>query len=846
MIAKIKEWVASAKNFFSDAESEASVLSSQHLQTLLTMSQTMTALRDLDEVLAFLLSEIRQQFDLNCGVLMIEDDKVFRVRCHRGFSAALVSQFEIPFTEGTLNECFSFGRKIILGEDKISQRTDMNLLLKNENWKSVFLAPLSIQNQAQGIFIAGSMEASIFDEKKVQALDPFIQIVALGIRNAQLLEKMEKFNRRLEAEVNSTTQELTRTNNRLIHRVRELKALYEITLSAGKSGSLEEIFKTVMSRLQELFDAKYMGFFINVSSKGNFIDLVSQNPSFGLAPELHHRFRINSSNFSEGGTVTRLIFESYNTGEIKMFQGNAIAMDQELPKNIGAAFAEEFETIVFDSFVAVPLKTSQKSLGVMVLMNPLKEQRALSPDIAPAQVLSEEELRTLTLVASRIASSIESFQLDMEIKGRLTDLSALQEISETFYAAPILEFDLGKIVKIIVKSLGCDSCVFMFFDPSSSQLVASASTENAAPAGNVKDARHLALDVFQEGKSRILDDMESEGFHSETERDAHSMILVPMKIEKETIGVLKLGSRQKSFFNQHHLRLSELIADRAAVLVQNTRLYEKIWHANQELERLNQVKTEFVSIVSHELRTPMTAIKGFVDIVLSEEAGPLAPQQKKFLRIAHNSIDRLTMLISDLLDLSRIESGKMKMDLFATRMEKILQESAETYHTTILSKKMQFSLEMDKKLPEILADEARIKQVIDNLLSNAMKFTPEGGQIKISAGDMGDYILVAVSDTGPGIKKEDQEKIFEKFYQVDSSLTRQIGGTGLGLAICKSIIEMHGGRIWVESEPGKGSTFRFLMPRLRHNPLTEEIIQPDKDAPRQMEKPVAERIPNKK
>jgi signal transduction histidine kinase len=303
--------------------------------------------------------------------------------------------------------------------------------------------------------------------------------------------------------------------------------------------------------------------------------------------------------------------------------------------------------------------------------------------------------------------------------------------------------------------------------------------------------------------------------HAEMKQNICSMMIVPLKVENEVMGVLRLGSREKSFFDQHHLRLAELIADRAAVIVQNARLYDKVLKANRELERLNRVKTEFVSMVSHELRTPVTAIKGFVDVVMNEEAGPLNSQQIKFLKIAHNSIDRLTILISDLLDISRIEAGQMKLEMHPISMVKILQDSAETYRATIEGKKIGFHVKIAEKLPEVLADESRIKQVIDNLLSNAMKFTSPDGSIKLLVEDMGDFVLVNVSDTGVGIKKENQEKIFDRFFQVDSSLTRQVGGTGLGLAISKSIIEMHGGRIWVESEEGKGSTFRFLLPRLR-------------------------------
>ena len=157
----------------------------------------------------------------------------------------------------------------------------------------------------------------------------------------------------------------------------------------------------------------------------------------------------------------------------------------------------------------------------------------------------------------------------------------------------------------------------------------------------------------------------------------------------------------------------------------------------------------------------------------------------------------------------------MKIELEPVSIEKLMQDCLETHRAGTEAKKISLELRLDRKIPMAIADESRVKQVIDNLISNAMKFTPENGSIKMSADDLGDFVLISVADSGVGIKKDDQEKIFSMFYQVDSSLTRKVGGTGLGLAISKSIIEMHGGRIWVESEAGQGSIFRFLLPRFR-------------------------------
>lgn len=484
-----------------------------------------------------------------------------------------------------------------------------------------------------------------------------------------------------------------------------------------------------------------------------------------------------------------------------------------------------FEEVVLGSIIAVPLKTAQRTLGVMVLSNPLKDSALLE---MLEEGIADEKSRTLSLIAARIASSLESVLQNQEIQMRLGDLVTLQEIGEAFYATPVLEFVLSKIVKIMHKSLHCDVCTFLFYDPLRKLLVShlpgtqdmSQMTSGSAEGFSL-DENNLSFTVFKEKKSRNVEDVDGPDTslkltRTEFEQSVNSMIIIPLKVENEMIGVLRLGSKKKAFFNAHHIRLGELIADRAAVIIQNALLYEKVLDANRELENLNKVKTEFVSVVSHELRTPVTAIKGFVDVVLSEEVGALNDHQKKFLNIAHNAVDRLTFLISDLLDISRIESGHLRLELLPVSMSQVLHDASEACRVSLEAKKIKLVLNIDKNLPHIQADSSRIRQVVDNLLSNAIKFSmTENCTIRLSADNMGDFLLISVQDTGVGIKKDDQEKIFEKFVQGDSSLTRQAGGTGLGLAICKAIIEMHGGRVWVESTPGKGSTFRFLLPRSR-------------------------------
>lgn len=227
---------------------------------------------------------------------------------------------------------------------------------------------------------------------------------------------------------------------------------------------------------------------------------------------------------------------------------------------------------------------------------------------------------------------------------------------------------------------------------------------------------------------------------------------------------------------------------------------------------ISQMKNEFVSTVSHELRTPLTSIKGYVDLILDGEAGDINDIQEEFLGIVKQNSDRLVALINDLLDISRIESGRIHLKIQPLDMADIMQGAAETFRAVAETARIALAVEVPEDLPAAAGDRDRVGQVVMNLLSNAIKYSPGGGTVRVASRLRDRQVVVDVSDEGIGIPTEDQEHLFDKFYRVDSSLTREIGGSGLGLSICKTIIELLGGQIWVKSDPGTGSTFSFSLP----------------------------------
>jgi len=236
-----------------------------------------------------------------------------------------------------------------------------------------------------------------------------------------------------------------------------------------------------------------------------------------------------------------------------------------------------------------------------------------------------------------------------------------------------------------------------------------------------------------------------------------------------------------------------------------------------------RAKSEFVSTVSHELRTPMTSIKGYTDLLYLGAAGEVNEDQRRFLGIIKSNVDRLTMLVHDLLDISRIETGRMRFDFKPLSMGQIINELLLAMRAQAEEKDLQLVANVPADLPPVRGDHDRVTQILTNLVANACQYTPSGGQITVTVRFTDGFVQVDVADTGIGIATEDQQKIFERFFRADHPLVHETDGTGLGLPIVKSLVELHGGRIWVESELGKGSTFSFTLP-VAGEGVTEQTV----------------------
>lgn len=311
-----------------------------------------------------------------------------------------------------------------------------------------------------------------------------------------------------------------------------------------------------------------------------------------------------------------------------------------------------------------------------------------------------------------------------------------------------------------------------------------------------------------------------------------SFTLVPIITKEETIGFIFGGNDSAySRITKDDAELLSILANQISQALENARLYEEIWDSHQQLEMrikertqelvrantelllLNKMKSDFVSAVSHELRTPLTSIKGYAAILIGGKLGEVSPAVKERLEKINKHSDSLTKMVNDMLDVSRIESGKVEMEFEELKVKDVVDGVVDMITPQIKEKDLKLEIEIPAKISSMSADSTQTERVFINLLSNAIKFTPSQGKIGIRAKEGDKFIELEISDTGGGISEEELPRIFDEFFRCENPINREVKGTGLGLSLVKRIIEAHMGKIWVKSKLGKGTTFSFTLPK---------------------------------
>jgi signal transduction histidine kinase len=293
-----------------------------------------------------------------------------------------------------------------------------------------------------------------------------------------------------------------------------------------------------------------------------------------------------------------------------------------------------------------------------------------------------------------------------------------------------------------------------------------------------------------------------------------ALLSVPLLREEEIIGSLSLLRKVSGEFSLEVIEVLKTFATQSALAIQNARLFREIADKSAQLEAASRHKSEFLANMSHELRTPLNAIIGFSEVLVDRIFGELNEKQDEYLKDIYASGQHLLSLINDILDLSKIEAGRMELEVSDFDLPNAIDNALILVRERASRRGITLGHSVDERLGQIRGDERKVKQVLLNLLSNALKFTPEGGRINVSVRMHDGVAEVSVTDTGVGIAPEDQEAVFEEFRQVGTA-DKKVEGTGLGLALSRKFIELHDGRIWVKSELGAGSTFTFTLPLRR-------------------------------
>lgn len=476
----------------------------------------------------------------------------------------------------------------------------------------------------------------------------------------------------------------------------------------------------------------------------------------------------------------------------------------------------------------LPLTRSEMALPIVI-----KEQviGALDVQSNSPNAFTEDDIAVLTALAAQVSVAIDNARLFNQAQSRADDMSFLFTITTAAASADTLEESLQNVVELLRGSMGALSVgIYLITDGEHAlehddprahmRIIALAGSEQ--PLSEVEevyvgDDHNLIGVVAQDLIPYIVEDINEEPRYLPVVSSARSAVIVPQNTGGELIGVIVAESERAHAYNQDTLTLLLTLSGTLAAIVQNARLLEQLRQSNDELKTLDRLKSDFLANMSHELRTPLNSIIGFSRVMLKGIDGPLTDMQEQDLTTIYNSGQHLLGLINDILDHAKIAADKMDLQKDYFDVQNLINGVRSIGIGLVKEKPVEINVEIAPNLPKGFGDEFRTRQVLLNLVSNASKFTNEGSitiSVYLVKSDQRDQrmIRIDVADTGIGIDKKDLPLLFEAFRQVDSSLTRMVGGTGLGLPIAKSLVELQGGEMTVESALGTGSTFSITIP----------------------------------